>query len=190
MSAFATMHFTKRTASLRRTVLCRQHYASQQNQTHASQQMHTSHQPTHHTSHPTSTPQPYSFTPSRHIHTSHPTGKEKDGKDERLSQGSASKTDSNHHPQDPHSQAARAGQDQEGSDAPLDAASGAPQLKGQSDMGPERSAPQAGVGSGKGSNPNAGVGMVEQVGSGSASAESFGKGGSKGKEEPAAGDAV
>ncbi|KAL1679210.1 cytochrome P450 [Schizophyllum commune] len=191
-SSFATMHFTKRTASLRRTVLCRQHYASQQNQNHASQQMHTSHQaPSQHTSsHHTSTPQPYYFTPSRHIHTSHPTGKEKDGKDERLSQGSASKADSNHHPQDPHSQAARAGQDQEGSGAPLDAASGAPQLKGQSDMGPERSAPQAGVGSGEGNDPNAGVGMVEQVGSGSASAESFGKGGSKGKEEPAAGDAV
>ncbi|KAI4527156.1 cytochrome P450 [Schizophyllum commune Loenen D] len=191
-SSFATMHFTKRTASLRRTVLCRQHYASQQNQNHASQQMHTSHQaPSQHTSsHHTSTPQPYYFTPSRHIHTSHPTGKEKKGKDERLSQGSASKADSNHHPQDPHSQAARAGQDQEGSGAPLDAASGAPQLKGQSDMGPERSAPQAGVGSGEGNDPNAGVGMVEQVGSGSASAESFGKGGSKGKEEPAAGDAV
>ncbi|KAL1660853.1 cytochrome P450 [Schizophyllum commune] len=190
MSAFATMHFTKRTASLRRTVLCRQHYASQQNQQHASQQMHTSHQtPTHHISHPTSTPQPYYFIPSRHIHTSQPTGKEAEGKDERLSQGSASKADSNHHPQDPHSQAARAGQDQGGSGAPLDAASGAPQLKGQSDMGPERSAPKAGVGS-EGSDPNASVGMVEQVGSGSASAESFGKGGSKGKEEPAAADAV
>ncbi|KAL1718549.1 cytochrome P450 [Schizophyllum commune] len=193
MSAFATMNFTKRTASLRRTVLCRQHYASQQNQNHASQQIHTSSHsaPSHHTSsHPTTSPQPYYFTPSRHIHTSRPAGKEKDGKDERLSQGSASKADSNHHPQDPHSQAARDGQDQGGSDAPLDAASGAPQLKGQSDMGPERSAPQAGVGSGKGNDPNVGVGMVEQVGSGSASAENFGNGGSKGKEEPAAGDAV
>ncbi|KAL1743864.1 hypothetical protein HDZ31DRAFT_64609 [Schizophyllum fasciatum] len=143
MSAFTTMHLTKRTVSLRRTVLCRQHYASQQ---------------------------------ARHLHPTLPAGAA--GKDPRLSQGHAADASNNQHPQDPHSQAARRGQQQAGADAPLDAAARAPQLKGQSDGGVERSA------------PNAGVGMVEQVGGASAGAENFGKGGKKGKEEPAAGDSV
>ncbi|TRM68752.1 hypothetical protein BD626DRAFT_581415 [Schizophyllum amplum] len=115
------------------------------------------------------------FVRTRHLHASTPCAKA--GKDERLSQGSAAADKDNSHPQDPHSQAARSGKEQGGSDAPLDAASA--KQGGQA----QKTGTKAG-------ERDADVGMVEQVGSASASADDFGKGGKKGKEEPAASDYV